>query len=59
MTNWLGGKRIKDEVLNNERAEYGKQVIKHLAEKLTKKQKDILCRLGSREERSQLAGKTH
>lgn len=29
--------RIKEDVLNNERAEYGKQVIKRLAIKLTEK----------------------
>lgn len=31
---WNIGKRIKDKVLNNERAEYGKQVIKSLSENL-------------------------
>ncbi|WP_333879285.1 PDDEXK nuclease domain-containing protein [Methylobacter sp.] len=32
---WQVGKRIADEVLNGERAEYGKQVIDHLARDLT------------------------
>ena len=32
---WRVGKRINDEVLNGKRAEYGKEVIKALAEKLT------------------------
>ena len=30
-TNWLVGKRIKEDVLFNRRAEYGKQVIKTLS----------------------------
>ena len=34
-TNWFVGKRIKEEVLYNERAGYGKQVIKNLSQKLT------------------------
>ncbi|GHT44856.1 hypothetical protein AGMMS49965_21210 [Bacteroidia bacterium] len=33
--NWQIGKRIKEDVLFNQRAEYGKQVVKQLAEKLT------------------------
>lgn len=37
MTNWYVGKRIKEDVLKNKRAEYGKQVIKTLAARLTKK----------------------
>lgn len=37
MANWQVGMRIKEDVLNNERAEYGKQVIKRLAIKLTEK----------------------
>lgn len=37
VTNWQVGMRIKEDVLNNERAEYGKQVIKRLAIKLTEK----------------------
>lgn len=32
---WQVGKRIADEVLGGERAEYGKQVIDHLARDLT------------------------
>ena len=35
--NWHIGKRIKEDVLYNKRAEYGKQVIKNLAGKLTEK----------------------
>ena len=35
MTNWYVGKRIKQDVLYNQRAEYGKQVVKRLARKLT------------------------
>ncbi|GHU96939.1 DUF1016 domain-containing protein [Bacteroidia bacterium] len=35
MMNWQIGKRIKEEVLDNQRAEYGKQVVKQLAKKLT------------------------
>ena len=31
MTNWYVGKRIKEDILYNQRAEYGKQVIKKLA----------------------------
>jgi len=34
MTNWYVGKRIKEDVLYNKRAEYGKQIVKHLSEKL-------------------------
>lgn len=37
LTNWHVGKRIKEDVLYNQRAEYGKQVIKHLAKRLTEK----------------------
>jgi predicted nuclease of restriction endonuclease-like (RecB) superfamily len=37
MLHWQIGVRIKDDVLFNQRAEYGKQVIKNLAEKLTQK----------------------
>src|SRR5690606_7177495 len=32
---WLVGKRINDEILNNSRAEYGKQIIDTLAQHLT------------------------
>lgn len=34
---WHVGMRIKEDVLHNTRAEYGKQVVKHLAEKLVKR----------------------
>jgi predicted nuclease of restriction endonuclease-like (RecB) superfamily len=34
---WQIGKRIKEDVLCNKRAEYGKQIIKNLAEKLTER----------------------
>lgn len=37
MTKWYVGKRIKEDVLYNQRAEYGKQVVKNLAVKLTEK----------------------
>lgn len=37
MTNWYVGKRIKEDVLYNKRAEYGRQVVKELSHKLTKK----------------------
>lgn len=37
MAYWLVGKRIKEDVLYNARAEYGKQVIKSLAQQLTEK----------------------
>lgn len=32
--NWHVGMRIKEDVLHNTRAEYGKQVVKHLSDKL-------------------------
>lgn len=35
LMNWHVGKRIKEDVLYNKRAEYGKEIIKHLADKLT------------------------
>lgn len=35
--NWLLGMRIQTEVLKGERAEYGEQVVRNLAEELTKK----------------------
>ena len=35
MMNWSVGKRIKDDVLFNDRAAYGKQIVKRLAQKLT------------------------
>jgi hypothetical protein len=33
--NWHIGKRIKEDVLYNKRADYGKEIIKQLAAKLT------------------------
>ena len=36
-TNWRIGKRIKEDVLYNQRAEYGKQIIKNLSIKLTER----------------------
>ena len=36
-TNWLVGKRIKEDVLYNKRADYGKQVIKNLSLRLTER----------------------
>ena len=35
LTKWYVGKRIKEDVLYNRRAEYGKQVVKNLAARLT------------------------
>lgn len=37
LTKWYVGKRIKEDVLYNQRAEYGKQVVKNLARNLTEK----------------------
>jgi hypothetical protein len=37
MMHWQIGKRIKEDVLYNKRAEYGKQIVKVLADKLTEK----------------------
>ena len=37
LTKWYVGKRIKEDVLYNQRAEYGKQIVKNLAVKLTDK----------------------
>lgn len=37
MTNWRIGTRIKEDVLYNKRAEYGKQVIKNLSLKLSER----------------------
>lgn len=37
LTNWYVGKRIKEDVLYNKRAEYGKQVIKNLSVKLSER----------------------
>lgn len=35
--NWQVGMRIEEDVLHNARAEYGKKVVKHLAERLVKR----------------------
>ena len=37
LTNWYIGKRIKEDVLYNKRAEYGKQVVVNLSVKLTER----------------------
>ena len=37
LMNWHIGKRIKEDVLYNQRAEYGKEIIKSLSAKLTEK----------------------
>ncbi len=37
MTNWYVGKRIKEDILYNKRAEYGKKIVMHLSEKLLSK----------------------
>lgn len=37
LTKWYVGKRIKEDVLYNQRAEYGKQIVKNLAQKLTER----------------------
>lgn len=37
LTNWYVGKRIKEDVLFNQRAEYGKQVVVNLSIKLTER----------------------
>lgn len=37
LMNWYVGKRIKDDVLYSQRAEYGKEIIKNLAIELTEK----------------------
>jgi len=37
MMHWLIGKRINEDVLYNKRAEYGKQIVKNLAKKLSEK----------------------
>lgn len=34
LTNWYIGKRIKEDVLYNQRAEYGKQILKNLSKRL-------------------------
>ncbi len=35
LTNWYVGKRIKEDVLYNRRADYGKRVVKNLSDRLT------------------------
>lgn len=37
LTKWYVGKRIKEDVLFNQRAEYGKQVVKNISVKLTER----------------------
>lgn len=37
MTNWYVGKRIKEDILYNQRAEYGKQILKNLSIRLTER----------------------
>ncbi len=37
MLYWSVGKRVREEVLGGERAEYGQQVVKRLAEQLTER----------------------
>ena len=37
MTRWKVGKRIREDILYNKRAEYGKQVLQRLAERLNKR----------------------
>lgn len=37
LTNWYVGTRIKEDILYNQRAEYGKQILKRLAIRLTEK----------------------
>ncbi|MCQ2195161.1 MAG: DUF1016 N-terminal domain-containing protein [Paludibacteraceae bacterium] len=37
LTKWYVGKRIKEDVLYNQRAEYGKQIVKNLAARLTER----------------------
>lgn len=37
LTKWYVGKRIKEDILYNQRAEYGKRIVKNLAAKLTEK----------------------
>lgn len=37
LINWHVGKRIKEDVLYNQRADYGKQIVKQLAKRLTEK----------------------
>jgi predicted nuclease of restriction endonuclease-like (RecB) superfamily len=37
LTNWRVGKRIKEDILFNKRAEYGKQIVKNLSVRLTER----------------------
>ena len=37
LTNWRIGKRIKEDILFNKRAEYGKQIVKNLSVRLTER----------------------
>lgn len=37
LTNWYVGKRIKEDVLYNQRADYGKQILKNIAKQLINK----------------------
>ncbi len=37
LLHWTIGKRIKEDILNNKRAEYGKEVLKNLSVKLTER----------------------
>lgn len=37
LTNWYVGKRIKEDVLYNQRADYGKQILKNIAKQLISK----------------------
>lgn len=37
LMNWHVGKRIKEDVLYNQRGEYGKQILKNLSAKLTER----------------------
>lgn len=41
MINWYIGRRIKEEILLNRRADYGMQTIQHLSERLTLKYGNI------------------
>lgn len=37
LTNWYVGKRIKEDILYNQRADYGKQILKNIAKQLMNK----------------------
>ena len=43
---WRIGKRIQTEVLGNERAEYGKEIVPTLSAQLSKALKEILEKIG-------------